>query len=166
MSRNLTGCFATAKYRGGVRRTEGLNKIIRNRGNISKYQHPTSVHRRWNRGSARKARGLSLQKHNTLSFSILHRRDRNVAIVKNFIAKIHVYPRILHWIQKRSPPRKELSVKSIYHRFQKNSIAPQQNRNNTPLVKKSYLFSTMLYKLPNNTYICVVKGTKHEYRQR
>ena len=41
--------------------------------------------------SARKARGLSLQKHNTLSFSILHRRDRNVAIVKNFIAKIHVY---------------------------------------------------------------------------
>ena len=91
MSRNLTGCFATAKYRGGVRRTEGLNKIIRNRGNISKYQHPTSVHRRWDRGSARKARGLSLQKHNTLSFSILHRRDRNVAIVKNFIAKIHVY---------------------------------------------------------------------------
>ena len=69
----------------------GLNKIIRNRGNISKYQHPTSVHRRWDRGSARKARGLSLQKHNTLSFSILHRRDRTVAIVKNFIAKIHVY---------------------------------------------------------------------------
>ena len=30
-------------------------------------------------------------KHNTLSFSILHRRDRTVAIVKNFIAKIHVY---------------------------------------------------------------------------
>lgn len=42
-------------------------------------------------GSARRARGLSLQKHNTLSFSILRRRDRTVAIVKNFIAKIHVY---------------------------------------------------------------------------
>ena len=64
------------------------------------------------------------------------------------------------------PPRKELSVKSIYHRFPKNSFAPQQNRNNTPLVKKSYLFSTMRYKLLNHTYICVVKGTKHEYRQR
>ena len=46
VSRSIMGCFATAKYRGGVRRTEGLNKIIRNRGNISKYQHPTSVHRR------------------------------------------------------------------------------------------------------------------------
>ena len=91
VSRSITGCFATAKYRGGVRRTEGLNKIIRNRGNISKYQHPPSVHRRWDRGSARRARGLSLQKHNTLSFSILRRRDRTVAIVKNFIAKIHVY---------------------------------------------------------------------------
>lgn len=87
----LWGVLRQQNIGGGVRRTEGLNKIIRNRGNISKYQHPPSVHRRWDRGSARRARGLSRQKHNTLSFSILRRRDRTVAIVKNFIAKIHVY---------------------------------------------------------------------------
>ena len=97
---SLTFVKEDAFTSSSARRWAEIGEVARSAGGVRKYRpwrwqiqvSSPSAHGRWDRGSARRARGLNISKNLFGCFFTVCRGVRNVVANKRFFIKIQVYP--------------------------------------------------------------------------